>query len=165
MNIENGKKSLGYSECLLAREKSQEIMRSHLTSHQSPSCLKNFCTSYNHSLFASNVLFSYFHSLNKITSCLFMQGIACACISINCVSRGERALSVWLRTHWTQHLLRGSGRPQFGHIFCYSPPSLPPSLPDLVTFCIFHRFRGGAGTQRITFCCLFASFDACLALI
>ena len=76
--------------------------------------------------FVSNVLFCGFHSLNKITSCLFMQGIACACISINCVSRGERALSVWLRTHWTQHLLRGSGRPQFGHIFCYSPPSLPP---------------------------------------
>ena len=140
-----------------------ENMRSHLTSHQSPSCLKNFCTSYNHSLFASNVLFRGFHSLNKITSCLFMQGIACACISINCVSRGERALSVWLRTHWTQHLLRGSGRPQFGHIFCYSPPS----PPDLVTFCIFHRFRGGALARPVAafVVCLPHSLDACLSLI
>ena len=140
-------------------------MRSHLTSHQSPSCLKNFCTSYNHSLFASNVLFCGFHSLNKITSCLFMQGIACACISINCVSRGERALSVWLRTHWTQHLLRGSGRPQFGHIFCYSPPSLPPRP-------IWSHFASSTDSEEELarsispfVVCLPHSFAACLALV
>ena len=79
-----------------------------------------------------------------------MHQIAWACISMNCVSRLERALSVWvlaLRTHWSRHLLRGM---------------LPPQ-PNLGTFSvtaslcpIWSHFASSTDSElaRISLCCV-----------